>query len=310
MHLVILDDYQDCVRSLECFAKVREHDVTVFNDSVKAEDALVARLEGADAVVLIRERTRVSAELLARLPQLKLIASIGKCGNHIDTHACAARGIAVTECGGSGAATAELTILLMLASSRNLIAEHARLLRGQWQGSLGRQLRDRTLGVFGFGRIGEQVAHLGRAFGAQVVVWGRASTRAKALAQHFAVASTREEFFTNCDILSLHLRLNEETRAHITAHDLALMKPDALLVNTSRAELIEPNALVNALKRGRPGFAAVDVFEAEPVLNATDPLLHLANCLCTPHLGFVERDNYEAYFASAFDSINAFARER
>ncbi len=310
MRVVILDDYQDCVRTLRCFASVRDHAVVVFHDTLKSTETIVDRLKDADAVVLIRERTKLSAEVLAELPRLRLIAQIGASGSHIDLEACKARGIVVTESRGTGAATAELTMLLILASLRNLVSEHARLVRGEWQGSLGRQLRGRRLGVFGYGRIGSQVCQLGRAFGAEVVVWGSESSCAKARAAAFAVAASREEFFAESDIVSLHVRLNAETRGSIRRSDLARMKSDALLVNTSRAELIEPNALVDALTHGRPGFAAVDVFEVEPVLGANDPLLHLPNCLCTPHIGFVERDNYEAYFASAFESINELARTR
>lgn len=307
MHVVIPDDYQDCVRTLQCYAKLQGHQITVYTDTVHDIDPLAARFAQAEALVLTRERTRISAELLDRLPRLKLIAQTGKVASHIDLAACAARGVTVTQGQGSGAATLELNLLLILASLRNFVPECNRLQAGLWQGSVGRQLAGKTLGVLGFGRIGEQLCRVGAALGAQVLVWGRESSRARASAQGYAVAATREAFFSDCDVLSLQLRLTPETQHSVTPQDLALMKADAVLVNASRAELIAPGALLHALQLGRPGFAAVDVYETEPVLGAAHPLLALPNCLCSPHLGFVERDNYEAYFGSAFDSINAYA---
>ena len=308
MNIVIADDYQDCVRSLDCFAKLAGHEVTVYTDTTKNLDELAERFSQAQAIVLIRERTRITRDLLRRLPHLKLIAQTGKISTHVDLQACAQAGVTVTDGRGSGAATAELNMLLILAGLRHLVVECNRLKSGLWQGMLGRQLQGRVVGIYGFGRIGEQVAHLCRAFGAHPLIWGRSSTLQRAGEHGFAVAATREEFFSQCDVLTLQMRLNDGTRHAVTAEDLALMKPDALLVNASRAELIAPGALVRALQQGRPGFAAVDVYEDEPVLGGRDPLLALPNCLCSPHLGFVERDNYEAYFGIAFDNINAFAR--
>jgi D-3-phosphoglycerate dehydrogenase / 2-oxoglutarate reductase len=308
MHIVIPDDYQNCVRGLACFAKLGNdttHQVTVYNDSTDDLEELVKRFMAADALVLTRERTKISDALLARLPKLKLISQTGKIAAHIDMDACAKRGVTVMDGRGSGAATAEFALLLILASLRHLVTEVNGLARGQWQSTVGRQLNGKQLGVLGFGRIGEQVCRLGAAFGALPFVWGRDSSLLKARAAGFNVAESRGDFFSECDVVSLQLRLNDQTMHGVTAADLSQMKPTALLVNTSRAELIEPDALYKALVLGRPGFAAVDVYEQEP-LPPRHPLQNLPNCLCTPHLGFVELDNYEAYYGAAFDNINAF----
>ncbi len=306
MHIVISDDHQDCIRKLACFEKLSAHTVSIFNDTVSGTDALAERFKDADAIVLIRERTVITKELLDRLPKLKVISQTGKMASHVDLEACKAKGIVVMDGRGSGAATAELNLLLILAALRRLVEEVARLKNGQWQGYLGDQLSGKVLGVYGFGRIGKQVCHLGKAFGAKPLVWGRETSLKKAQEDGFATATSKEEFFSTSDIVCLQLRLNEETRHIVTAQDLALMKPTSLLVNASRAELIELGALEAALKKGRPAYAAVDTYESEPVLGADHPLLHLPNCLCTPHIGFVERDNYEAYFGIAFDNINAY----
>jgi D-3-phosphoglycerate dehydrogenase len=305
MHIAIPDDYQDCVRKLDCYAKLAGHEVTVFHDTVKDVDALASRFRDADAIVLTRERTQVGDALLRRLPRLRLISQIGKTAPHIDVAACTAHGVAVAEGSGSGAATAELAWALMLASRRHLVAEANGLRAGQWQRTLGQELRGQRLGVWSYGRIGRQVVEYGRAFGMRVWVWGGPESTARARADGIEVAPTRDAFFADSDVLTLHLRLGDATRAVIQPGDLARMKPDALLVNTSRAELIAPGALEAALRQGRPGYAAIDTFESEPVLDAQHPLLRLDNALCTPHLGFVERDNYEAYFGTAFDNINA-----
>lgn len=307
MHIVISDDYQDCIRQLTCFEKLKGHTVKIYNDTVSTTDALVERYQDADAIVLIRERTVITKELLERLPKLKVISQTGKIASHVDLEACKTRGIVVMDGRGSGAATAELNMLLILAALRRLVKEVTRLKNGQWQGYLGDQLSGKVLGVYGFGRIGKQVCHLGKAFGAKPLVWGRESSLKKAQEDGFAIANSKESFFSTSDIVCLQLRLNEETRHIVTAQDLALMKPTSLLVNASRAELIEFGALEAALIKGRPAYAAVDTYESEPVLDADHPLLHLPNCLCTPHIGFVERDNYEAYFGIAFDNINAYA---
>lgn len=307
MQIVIPDDYQDCVRHLDCFAKLAGHGVTIFNDTSADEDELARRFAGADALVLIRERTRITPALLDRLPRLKLISQTGKVSNHIDVADCTARGIAVAEGKGDPQPTAELAWALVLSAMRHLPQEIARLKAGQWQGTLGRQLRGRTLGIWSYGRIGKVVAGYGRAFGMRVWAWGRAGSLAQARADGFEAAPSRERFFADSDVLSLHVRLTAETRGLVTAADLARMKSDSLLVNTSRAELVEPGALEASLRAGRPGLAAVDVYEEEPVLGARHPLLSLANAVCTPHLGYVERDNYELYFGTAFDNVLAFA---
>ncbi len=278
MKVVIPDDYQDAVRHLACFAKLAAHDVRVYNDNTIDEDV--------EALVLIRERTPVTAEMLDRLPRLKLIAQTGRGTAHIDVPACEARGIRVATGTGSPYAPAELTFALILASMRRIPQEAASARAGRWQSGLGTTLRGRTLGIWGYGKIGTLVADYGRALGMHVI---------------HSQAQARDELLEQSDVLSLHLRLSERTRHKITLEDLSRMKPTALLVNTARAELIAPGALVSALRGGRPGFAAVDVFESEPA--SDDPLLHMDNVLATPHLGYVEKDSYELYFGQAFDAI-------
>jgi D-3-phosphoglycerate dehydrogenase len=307
MHIVISDDYQDSIRKLTCFEKTKNHTVKIYNDTVAGTDALAERFKDAEAIVLIRERTVIDKALLDRLPKLKVISQTGKIASHVDLNACKEKGIVVMDGRGSGAATAELNMLLILAALRKFVDEVNRLKGGQWQGYVGSQLSGKVLGVYGFGRIGKQVCDLGKAFGVKPLVWGRGSSLEKAKQAGYDTASSKEEFFRNSDIVCLQLRLNEETRGIVKASDLAMMKPTALLVNASRAELIETGALEAALQLGRPGYAAVDTYESEPVLGADHPLLHLPNCLCTPHIGFVEKDNYEAYFGVAFDNINAYA---
>ena len=298
MRVVIPDDYQDAVRQLACFAKLAHHDVTIYGDTVKDVDALAERFKHADALVLIRERTSITDALLAKLPNLKLIAQTGKGTAHIDMDACERRGVHVAVGTGSPYAPAELTFALILASMRRVPQEAQRLRQGQWQGELGRTLRGRTLGIYGYGKIGALVASYGRALGMHVLAWGREGSQSRATADGFAISSN---LFEASDVLSLHLRLTKETRGIVKASDLARMQPDALLVNTSRAELIEPGALEAGLRAGRPGFAAVDVYEEEPTLD--HPLLSLPNALCTPHLGYVEKDSYELYLGPAFDSV-------
>ncbi|MBL8379732.1 MAG: D-2-hydroxyacid dehydrogenase family protein [Burkholderiales bacterium] len=307
MHIVIPDDYQDCVRHLACFAKLAGHRVTIYNDSSSDHDELARRFGDADALVLIRERTRLPAALLDRLPRLRLISQTGKVSGHLSVAECSARGIAVAEGQGDAQPTAELTWALVLAAMRHLPQEIENLKQGRWQSTLGRQLRGRRLGVWSYGRIGRVVAGYGRAFGMRVWAWGRDASLAAARADGFEVAPSRAAFFAESDVVSLHVRLTADTRGLITAADLAGMRADALVVNTSRAELIAPGALAGALKAGRPGMAAVDVFESEPVEGARHPLLALPNAICTPHLGYVERDNYELYFGTAFDNVLAFA---
>lgn len=305
MHIVIPDDYQNAVRTLTCFQKLAGHTVQIYTNTVTDIATLAARFHEADALVLIRERTPITAALLDRLPRLKVIAQTGKGAAHLDLDACTQHGVAVMVGTGSPYAPAELTWALIMASMRHLPQEIASLQAGTWQATFGRGLRGRTLGIYGYGKIGAVVAGYGRAFGMNVMIWGREGTRQRAQADGYAVAASPAEFFQQADVLSLHIKLSAETRGLITPADLAQMKPDALLVNTSRADLIAPGALEAALRAGRPGYAAIDVFESEPVFD--HPLLHLPNVIATPHLGYVERDSYELYFGTAFDQLLAFA---
>lgn len=307
MRIVIPDDYQDAVRTLDCFHKLSGQQVTIYNDNAKDIDTLVARFRDAEALVLIRERTAITEPLLAQLPHLKLICQTGRGVPHIDMAACTRRGITVTTTGGSPYATAELTWGLVLAALRHIPQEVARLQAGRWQTTLGLSVHGRTLGIFGYGSIGRLVASYGRVFGMNVLIWGREGSLSRAHADGFATASSQEHLFQAADVLCLHIKLNAETRGIVTASDLAQMKPTALLVNTSRAELIAPGALIEALRHGRPGLAAVDVYESEPITDS--PLFHMDNVICTPHIGFVEKDSYETYFGSAFDQLLAFAIE-
>jgi D-3-phosphoglycerate dehydrogenase / 2-oxoglutarate reductase len=304
MKIVIPDDYQDAVRSLDCFATLSGHEVTIYNDTVKDDDSLVKRFAEADVLVLIRERTAISEALLERLPKLRLISQTGRGTPHIDLEACTRHGVAVAVGGGSPQAPAELTWALVLAAMRHIPREVARFKEGTWQTTLGTGLRGRTLGIYGYGRIGSVVAGYGQAFGMRVLVWGREGSLRRASEAGFETAASKDDLFEQSDVLSLHLKLSAETRGILTPDDLAKMKQTSLLVNTSRAELIEPGALEVALKAGRPGFATVDVYEEEPVKD--HPLLHLDNAICTPHLGYVEKDSYEMYFGAAFDEILAF----
>ena len=307
MHIVIPDDYQDAVRHLKAFGKLKGHTVTVYNDTVKDVAAQAERFKDADAIVLIRERTVITPALLEKLPKLKLISQTGKVSSNIKVADCTARGVAVAEGTGSPISTAELTWGLVLASMRHLPQEVANLKQGSWQQTVGRQLSGLRLGIWAYGKIGRLVAGYGKAFGMKVWVWGRDGSLATAKADGFEAAPSREAFFAESDVISLHVRLNAETRGIVKPADLAGMKPDALFVNTSRAELVEHGALEAALAQGRPGFAAVDVYESEPVLGADHPLLKLPNALCSPHLGYVEQGNYELYFGVAFDNVVAFA---
>ncbi len=305
MNITILDDYQDAVRGLAAYARLAGHNVTVHRDTVSDADALVARLADADALVLIRERTRISAALIERLPGLKIISQTGGAGKHIDVEACTRAGIVVCAGTGSPDAPAELTWGLILASVRSIALEDRRLRAGQWQTTIGRSLKGLTLGIYGYGKIGSLVAGYGKVFGMKVIAFGREASARRALADGVEVVSERSKIFSEPDVLSLHVRLAPETRGMVRREDLALMKRDAVFVNTSRAELVGPRALEAALASGRPGFAAVDVFEGEPVLGAGHPLLKMDNVVATPHLGYVTADNYESYFGTAFDNILA-----
>lgn len=310
MNITILDDYQDTVRTLACFRKVTGHSVTIWNEHTKDVDTLVARLKDTEALALIRERTSIRAPLLERLDSLRIISQVSAYP-HIDVHACTRRGVIVSSAllpGRPSYPTAELTWGLILAATRRIPQEMAALKAGRWQTfPIGTGLRGKTLGVYGYGRIGGVVAGYGKAFGMRVLVWAREAARAKAVADGYAAATSKEAFFEESDVVTLHLRLVEATRGIVTAADLARMKPTALIVNTSRAGLIEPGALAAALRAGRPGLAAVDVFEDEPVLGGRHPLLAMDNVVCTPHLGYVEREGLESQFSVIFDQILAYA---
>ena len=312
MNISILDDYFDTLRTLDCFAKLKGHNVTIHNDHVQDVDALTERLKDTEALVLIRERTQIRAPLLERLPKLKLISQ-RSVYPHIDIDACTRLGIIVSSSQHADTpsyAAAELTWGLVLAAMRQIPQQMAALKSGNWQIGVGHTLRGKTLGIYGYGRIGAVVAGYGKAFGMNVLVWAREPALAKARADGFATAASKQEFFESCDVLSLHMRLVDATRGIVTADDLARMKPAALLVNTSRAPLIAPGALVEALRKGRPGMAAVDVYEKEPLRDAGDPLLAMDNVVATPHIGYVTRDEYELQFTDIFDQILDYAAGR
>ena len=319
MNIVILDDYQDAVRKLACAAKLDAYPAKVYTNTVKGIGQLAVRLKDADVIVLIRERTQLNRQLIEKLPKLKMIAQTGRVGSHVDVGACTERGVVVAEGVGSPVAPAELAWTLIMTAMRRIPHYVAHLKHGAWQQAglksasmpanfgVGSVLRGKTLGIWSYGKIGQILAGYGRAFGMHVVVWGRDESKNKAREDGFEVANSKAEFFEECDVLSLHVRLTDETRGIITLEDLSRMKPTALFVNTSRAELIEPEALIAALNRGRPGLAAVDVFESEPILQG-HALLRLENCICTPHIGYVEQDSYELYFNAAFDNVINFIK--
>jgi D-3-phosphoglycerate dehydrogenase len=314
MNIIILDDYQDAVRKLRCAERLGTLPCKVFTNTVKGVGQLSVRLKDAEVLVLIRERTSFNRQLLERLPRLKLIAQTGRVGSHIDLEACTQLGIAVAEGTGSPVAPAELTWALVMAAMRRLPQYISHLKHGAWQQAglksasmppnfgIGTVLKGRTLGIWGYGKIGQLVAGYGKAFGMKVQVWGSEASRAKAVEHGYGACPDRATFFATSDVLSLHLRLNEATRGIVTHEDLAAMQASALLVNTSRAELIEEGALVAGLNRGHPGLAAIDVFESEPILQG-HPLLRLENAICSPHVGYVEQDSYELYFGAAFDNV-------
>jgi D-3-phosphoglycerate dehydrogenase len=309
MKISILDDYHDTLRTLDCFKKLAGQEVAIWNDHVQEVDALAKRLRETEALVLIRERTEIRGPLLRKLDHLKLISQ-RSVYPHIDVDVCTELGIIVSSSQHAGTpsyAAAELSWALVLAAMRQLPQQMAALKLGKWQIGIGSDLRGKTLGIFGYGRIGEVVAGYGKAFGMNVLVWAREDSLKRARDDGYAVATSKTAFFSESDVLSLHMRLVPATRAIVTAADLAQMKPTALLVNTSRAPLIEPGALLAALKAGRPGMAAIDVYEEEPVLDPTYPLFALENVVCTPHIGYVTREEYEIQFADIFDQIVAYA---
>ncbi|ARL00607.1 D-2-hydroxyacid dehydrogenase family protein [Burkholderia pseudomallei] len=317
MKIAILDDYQDAVRKLNCFEMLADHEVKIFNNTVRGLGQLASRLAEVEALVLIRERTHITSQLLGKLPHLRMISQTGRVSTHIDLEACTERGIAVLEGTGSPTAPAELTWALIMAAQRRIPQYVANLKQGAWQQSglktsamppnfgLGQVLHGQTLGIWGYGKVGRLVAGYGKAFGMNVLIWGREHSLEAARADGFEAAESREAFFEQADVLSLHLRLHDDTRGIVKLDDLLRMKPTSLLVNTSRAELLEENALVSALARNRPGMVAIDVYESEPILQGYS-LLRMENVICTPHIGYVERESYELYFSAAFRNILAF----
>jgi len=312
MRISILDDNFDTVRTLPCFKKLEGHEVEIWNDHVQNTDVLAARLKDAECLVLIRERTKIQADLLDRLPKLRLISQ-RSVYPHIDIAACTRLGVVVSSSQHDGTpcyAAAELTWALVLAAARQLPQQMAALKAGKWQTSVGATLRGKTLGIFGYGRIGATVAGYGKAFGMNVVAWAREESMTQERSDGYAVAGSKVEFFRTCDVVSLHMRLVPATRHIVTAADLGHMKTDAILVNTSRASLIEPGALVAALRAGRPGYAAVDVFEHEPISDPNFPLLRFEQVVATPHIGYVTREQFETQFIDIFDQIVAFAAAR
>ena len=308
MKIAIIDDYQNAFKTLKCYPKLAGHEVVIYTEPETNVEKIAERLKDADAVILTQQRTAFPRALIEKLPKLKLIGQTGRAASHVDLEACTDRGVVVSA-GGSGNsnATAELTWGLILSALRNLPFEVKRLKEGRWQSTLGIGVNGKTLGIYAYGKIGSIVAGVGKAFGARVVCWGREGSTGRAKAAGFEVAKSRDEFFADCDIISLHLPLNKDTRGIVTRDDLARMKPTALLVNPSRSGLIAKGALEEALKAGRPGKAAVDVYDQEPVLGADHPLLKMDNVTCTPHLGYVTRESYEEYYAVVVDDIVAFA---
>lgn len=314
MKIAILDDYQNATQHLKCAALLAGHEVKVFNSTTRGLGQLAIRLQPYEALVLIRERTAFNRALLSKLPNLKLISQTGRLSGHIDVAAATELGIAIAEGVGSPTAPSELTWALIMAAARKIVPYANNLKDGLWQtasinpelNGLGFALKGRTLGIWGYGKIGQTVAGYGRAFGMNVLVWGSQASRDQAVADGYQAAASREAFFEQVHVLTLHLRLNEATRGIVTVEDLARMRPDALFVNTSRAELVQEHALEQALLKGRPGYAALDVFSSEP-LAADSPLLRIPTVLATPHLGYVEQDSYELYFQHAFQNVVNFA---
>lgn len=303
MKIAILDDYQDTVKELDCFQLLKDHEVMILNQSKKDPYRLAEKLKDAEILVLIRERTQIDADLLSNLPKLKLISQTGKISNHLDLKACTNRNVAVAEGIGSPIAPAELTWALILNTVRQIPAAIADFKAGKWQTNIGSSIYGKTIGIWGYGKIGKMIAGYAKAFGAKVVVWGSENSRINAVNDGFENAKSKEDFFRLADVVSLHLRLNDKTEGIVKESDLILMKPTAALINTARAELIEEGALLRCLKAGRPGFAGVDVYEEEPIYDSNYELLKMRNVVCTPHLGYVEKNGYELYFAKAFENV-------
>ncbi len=306
MKIAILDDYQDIIRSLDCFKLLAGQDVLVLHHTEKDPTKLAALLKDAEVIVLTRERTRINEALLSQLPQLKLISQTGKVSSHLDLAACTRHNVAVAEGIGSPIAPAELTWILIMNTLRQIPQAIEGMKNGQWQINIGSTVHGKTIGIWGYGKIGKMVAGYASAFGADVLVWGSEASRENAVKDGFRKAAAKEDFFREADVVSLHLRLNEATTGIVKAADLGLMKPSSVLINTSRAELIEKGALLQSLRNGRPGFAGIDVYEEEPVYNTESDYLNMRNVICTPHLGYVEKNSYELYFEKAFENVTGF----
>ncbi|PIF45178.1 D-3-phosphoglycerate dehydrogenase [Chryseobacterium sp. 52] len=306
--IAILDDYQNVVKTLKCFDMIKDQDVVVLNETYKDPEILAEKIKDAEILVLIRERTVINEELLSRLPNVKLISQTGKISNHLELSDCTRFGVAVAEGTGSPVAPAELAWVLIMDTVRQIPQAIEAMKQGKWQTNIGETISGKTIGIWGYGKIGKKIAQYAKAFGASVLVWGSEASRENAVNDGFEKAETKEDFFRNADVVTLHLRLNDETFGIVKESDLELMKPTAALINTARAELVEKNALINALKKGTPGFAGVDVYEEEPVYNENFELLKMNNVVCTPHLGYVERNGYELYFEKAFENVVQFIK--
>jgi Phosphoglycerate dehydrogenase and related dehydrogenases len=310
MNIAIPDDYQKVIQTLNCFDLLKNHETLIFHEYVTDEDELVKQFQNADAIVLTRTRTKITASLLAKLPRLKAISQTGKNAGHIDEAACKKYGVSILETKGNPIATAELTWTLILNGLRQLPQAIEGMKAGKWQTNIGRRVHGKTIGIWGYGKIGKRIANFAKAFEAKVMVWGSEASRQLAVDDGFLAAESKTKFFQIADVITIHLRLKETTKNIVKLDDLRLMKKDALFVNTARAGLIEKNALVTALKSGRPGFAAIDVFEEEPIFDKNHPLLQMPNVICTPHLGYVERAGYELYFSQAFQSVIDFFQSK
>jgi D-3-phosphoglycerate dehydrogenase len=306
MKIAILDDYQHAIQKLSCFHLLDGQEVMILHETEKDAAMLADKLRDAEILVLTRERTRIHAALLSKLPKLRLISQTGKISGHIDLAACNKYGVAVAEGAGSPVAPAELTWLLIMNVLRQLPAAIEGMKQGQWQVNIGSTVHGKIIGIWGYGKIGKRIAAYARAFGADVLIWGSENARNSAVEDGFNMASSKADFFKRSDVLTLHLRLTEQTSGIVKATDLDLMKPDSALINTARAELIEKGALLTCLKNGRPGFAGLDVYEQEPILDPAFQLLHMPNVICTPHLGYVEQASYELYFSKAFENVMSY----
>lgn len=303
MKITILDDYQAVIQSLDCFLLLAGYDVNVVHEHFTDEVALAETIHGTQILVLNRTRTKVTRTLIEQLPDLKLISQTGKLAGHIDLEACKEHGVQIAEGRGNPVATAELTWSLILNGLRLLPQAIEGMKAGQWQSNLGDRVFEKTIGIWGYGKIGKRIAQYAKVFGAKVIVWGSENSRSQALSDGFGAAATKEEFFQTSDVITMHLRLHPATTAIVTLEDLRLMKPTALFVNTARAALIAPNALLTALKEGNPGRAALDVYDQEPIFDPAHPLLTMENVICSPHLGYVERQGYELYYSIAFENV-------